>query len=119
VDRIIVLRAIAVGFFLYALYTASFLPGMLVAPMVPMLLIGTIAKTVLAFACAVGIWTGRPWAPTLVVLIGIVIAVLWLVYGFVLGIVAYLYGIAMAVTAVLLTLIMAAYIRGAPSSRVV
>ena len=113
------LRAIAVGFVLYALYTASFLPGMLVAPTVPILLFGTISKTVLAFACAVGIWTGRPWAPVLVMLTGIVIAVLWMVYGFVLGIVAYLYGVAMAVTAVLLTLIMAAYVRGAPSSRVV
>jgi hypothetical protein len=112
-----VLRVIAVGFFLYALYTASFVPGMLVAPVYPVLLIGTIAKTVLAFACGIGIWMGRSWAPALVVLTGIVIAVLWLFYGFVLGIVAYLYGIAMAVAAVLVAMILAVYVRGASSVR--
>jgi len=116
VDRATALRVIAVGFFLYALYTASFLPGMLVAPTAPIPLIGTIAKTLLAFACAVGIWTGKPWAPGIVVLTGIVIAVLWLLYGFVLGIVAYLYGIAIALLTILVTLLVAAYVRLKPNA---
>ena len=105
---------IAIGFFLYALYSASFVPGMVVAPAVPILLIGAIAKTALAFACGIGIWMGRSWAPALVVLTGIVVAVLWLIYGFVIGIVAYLYGIAMATVAILVALFVAAYVRLKP-----
>ena len=109
-------RGIAVGFFLYSLYTASFVPGMLVAPAMPILLIGAIAKTALAFACGIGIWMGRSWAPSLVVLTGMVVAVLWLIYGFVIGIVAYLYGIAMATVAILITLVVAGYVgRGRPA----
>jgi hypothetical protein len=92
VDRTTVLRVIAIGFFFYALYTASFLTGMLVGPTRPILLIGAVAKTALALACAIGIWTGQRWAPAVIVLAGLVIAVLWLLYGFVLGFVAYLYG---------------------------
>jgi len=107
---------IAVGFLLYALYTASFLTGMLVAPTSPILLIGTLAKTLLALACAFGIWTRQRWAPAIVVLIGIVIAVLWLLFGFVLGIVAYLYGVAMAVVAILVTMLLSAYIRLKPDA---
>ena len=106
------LRVIAIGFFFYALYTASFLTGMLAGPTSPILLMGTVAKTLLAVACAIGIWTGQRWAPAVVVLTGIVIAVLWLLYGFLLGIVAYLYGVAMAVLAVLVMLLVAAYVRG-------
>jgi hypothetical protein len=116
VDRTTVLRVIAVGFFFYALYTASFLIGMVVAP-APILLIGTLAKAVLAIACGVGIWTAQRWAPAMIVLTGIVIAVLWLVYGFVLGIVAYLYGIAMALMAIIVTTLVAAYVRLKPVAR--
>jgi len=116
VDRTIALRVIAFGFFLYALYTASFLLGMVAAPTSPILLIGTLAKTVLALACAFGIWTKQPWAPAAVVLIGVVIAVLWLVYGFVLGVVAYLYGVAMAVLAIVVTMLVAAYVRLNPGA---
>jgi hypothetical protein len=112
-----VLRLIAVGFFVYAVYSGSFLPAMLVAPTSAILLIGTLAKTALAVACGVGIWTGQPWAPAIVVLTGIVIAVLWLLYGFVLGIVAYLYGVAMAVVAILVTMLVAAYVGLRPAAR--
>jgi hypothetical protein len=116
VDRTTVLRVIAVGFFFYALYTASFLIGMVIAPS-PILLIATLSKTALAIACGVGIWTGQRWAPAMVVLTGIVIAVSWLLYGFVLGIVAYLYGIAMALMAIIVTILLAAYVRLTPAAR--
>jgi hypothetical protein len=113
------LRGIAVGFFFYALYAASFLPGMLVAPTAPILLIGTVAKTALAFACGIGTWTGQRWAPAIVILTGVVIAALWLSYGFVLGIVAYFYAVAMAVVAVVVSIVVAGYVkRGAPVGHV-
>jgi hypothetical protein len=116
VDRTIALRVIAVGFLLYGVYTASFLTGMLVAPASPILLIGTLAKTLLALACALGIWTRQRWSPAIVVLLGIVVAVLWLLYGFILGIVAYLYGVAMAVVAILVMMLVAAYVRLKPDA---
>jgi hypothetical protein len=115
-DRTTVRRGIAIAFFLYAVYTASFVPGMLVAPAVPILLLGAIAKTALALACGIGIWTRQSWAPALVVLTGIVVAVLWLIYGFVLGIVAYLYGVAMSAVAVLVAIVVANYVRLRPDA---
>lgn len=115
-DRTTALRVIAIGFFFYALYTASFLTGMLAAPTSPILLIGTVAKTLLAVACGIGIWTRQHWAPAIVALTGIVIAVMWLLYGFVLGIVAYLYGVAMALVAILVAMLVAAYVRLKPDA---
>jgi len=115
-DRTAVLRGIAIAFLLYGLYAASFVPGLVVAPAVPILLMGTLAKAALACAAALGVWTGRPWAPTAIVLTGVVIAALWLFEGFVLGIVAYLYALGAAVLAVLVTFVAAAYVRGRTGS---
>jgi len=116
VDRTIVLRVIAIGFFLYALYTASYLVGMVAAPS-PILLIGALAKTALAVASGVGIGTGQRWAPVIVVLTGVVIAAVWLLYAFALGIVPYLYGIAMALLALFVTMLVAVYVRMRPTAR--
>jgi hypothetical protein len=111
VDRTTLLRVIAIGFLLYGIYNALLLPAMLVAPATPILLIGTIAKATLACVAAFGVWTGKRWAPAVVVLTGVVIAVLWLLYGFVLGIVAYLYAVAMAALALVLTIVLASLCR--------
>src|SRR5690349_10847764 len=75
----------------YGLYAASYIPGLLVGTVPPILLIGRVVEAVLAFAAAVGVWTRRGWAPACVLALAVAIAVMWLVESFVLGIVAYLY----------------------------
>ena len=67
VDRTTLLRLIAIGFLIYALYNALVLLGMLVAPTATILLLGTIAKTALAFIVAFGVWSRKPWAPASIV----------------------------------------------------
>jgi hypothetical protein len=109
-DRTTVRGGIALAFLLYGLYAASFVPGLVVAPSVPILLIGALAKAALACAAAFGVWTGRPWAPAAIVLAGVVIAALWLIEAFVLGIVAYLYALGAAVLAIVVTFAAAAYL---------
>jgi len=109
-DRTTVRGGIALAFLLYGLYVASFIPGLVVAPAVPILLIGALAKAALALVAAFGVWTGRSWAPAAMVLTGLVIAVLWLIEGFVLGIVAYLYALSAAVFAIVVTFLAAAYL---------
>ena len=89
---------------------------MLVAPTAPVILAGTIAKMALAAIAAFGVWTGKSWAPAVIVLTGVVLAALWLTYGFVLGIVAYLYAIAIAGLTLLLMIVAAAYVQRGPSS---
>jgi hypothetical protein len=116
VDRTTLLRVIAIGFLFYGVYNLLLLPAMLVAPTAPVLLLGTVAKTVLAAIAAFGVWTGRSWAPTVIVLTGVVIAALWLTYGFVLGLVAYLYAIVIAGLALLLMIVAAAYVQRGSSS---
>lgn len=106
-DRTTLLRIIAIGFLLYGVYNALLLPAMLVAPTAPAVLIGTIAKTALALVAAFGVWTSARWAPAVIVLMGVAIAVLWLLYGFVLGIVAYLYAVVIAGLTLLLMIVLA------------
>jgi hypothetical protein len=116
VARTTLLRVIALGFLLYGVYNAFLLPAMLVAPTAPVLLVGTLAKTALAAIAAFGVWTGRSWASTVIVLTGVVIAALWLTYGFVLGLVAYLYAIVIAGLALLVMIVTAAYVQRGSSS---
>src|SRR5579871_5106128 len=102
---------IAVLFFAYAIYTASFVPALVVAP-VPILLVGTLAKAILACAAAIGIWTRQRWAGTAVILTGVAIAAVWLLEAFALGIVPYLYAVGAAVMAVGVTVAIATFLPG-------
>ncbi len=107
-------KLIALLFVAYAVYTASFVPALIVAPVV-ILLFGTLAKAILALVAAVGVWTERPWAGTLVILTGVAIAVVWLLDAFALGIVPYLYAIGAALVAVVVAIAIATYLqRGQP-----
>jgi hypothetical protein len=85
----------------YGLYVGSFLPAMLAAPIAPVLPVAYLLQTILAFAAAVGIWQRRSWAPTLILVLGTVVAATWLVEAFALGIVAYLRAVGVAVLAVI------------------
>jgi uncharacterized membrane protein AbrB (regulator of aidB expression) len=83
----------------YGVYVASYVPGMLVGPPAPVLLVAFALQAVLALAAAVGVWRRQGWAAGVVMLLGISIAATWLVEAFVLGIVAYLRAFVIAVIA--------------------
>ena len=109
-DRSTALLLIAVALACYGVYSAAYVPAMLVGQPVPLLLIGFVLQAVCALAAAVGVWRGQPWAAGVVLLLGVTIAARWLVEGFVLGIVAYLHAMLVAVLAIVVALIIAAYV---------
>src|SRR5690242_15558487 len=96
----------------YGLYTASYIPGLVVAPVPPILLIGRILEAVFGFASAFGVWTGTRWAPLTILALGLTIALMWLIEAFVLGIVAYLNAVAAAAIVAILFMAGAMYVQG-------
>jgi len=101
-------------------YTAAYVPAMLIGPPMPLLLIGFVLQVVCALAAAIGVWRGWPWAAGVVLLLGVSIAGTALIEGFVLGIVAYLRALLVAVLAIVVAVIIVAYVhqwRG-PVSRI-
>lgn len=110
-DRATVLLLIALGLAGYGVYTAAYVPAMLIGHPVPLLLIGFVLQAVFALAAAVGVWRGWPWASAAVLLLGVSIAATWLIEAFVLGIVAYLHALLIAILAIVVALLIAAYVR--------
>ena len=114
-DRSMVMLLIAVALAGYGLYIAAFVPGMLVGPPVPLLLIGFVLQAVFGLAAAFGVWRGQHWAAAATVLLGLSIAATSLVEAFVLGIVAWLHALLVAILAIVITLMVAAYIQRGPA----
>ena len=112
VNRSTVLLLIAISLAGYGIYRALYLPGMLVGPPVPLLLVGFLLQAVLGVVAGVGVWRGAPWAPLAIVLLGASTAATALVEAFVLGVIAYLGALLEAVVAILASLLVAAYVRG-------
>jgi len=119
-DRSTTLVVIAIALAGYGVYTAAYVPAMLVGPPMPLLLSGFVLQVVCAIAAAIGIWRGRPWAAGVVALLGVSIAATALIEGFVLGIVAYLRALLVAVLALVVAMMIAAYLnqRRGPLSRI-
>jgi hypothetical protein len=111
-DRSTALLLIAGTLAGYGVYTAAHVPGMLIGPPLPLLLIGFVLQAVCAFVAAVGVWRRQSWAAGVVVLLGAIIAVTWLVEAFVFDIVPYLQAILVAVLAIVVALLIAAYLNG-------
>ena len=110
IDRPTALLLIAGALVGYAVYIGAHVPGMLIGPPLPLLLIGFVLQVVCAVAAAVGVWRRQSWAAGLVVLLGAIIAVTWLIEGFVLDIVPYLKALMVAVLAIVGALLVAAYV---------
>ena len=106
------LPLIAIALASYGIYQALFIPGMLVGPPVPLLLVGFLLQAVFGIVAGVGVWRGARWAAVAIVLLGASIAATALVEGFILWIVAYLRALLEAVAAVVVTLLIAAYVNG-------
>ena len=117
-DRSSALLLIAVVLAAYGVYIGAYVPPMLLARPVPLVLIGFLLQAVCALAAAVGVWRRQSWAAGIVVLLGVTIAATWLIEGFVFGIVPYLYALLVAVLAIVVALIVAAYLTRQPGPRV-
>jgi hypothetical protein len=94
----------------YGVYTALYIPAMLVGAPAPLLLIGFLAQAVCALAAAFGLWTNRGWAGVVIVLLGISITATQL-FEVLLGIVPYMRAVLISVLAIAGSLALAAYVR--------
>jgi hypothetical protein len=111
VDRSAALPLIALLLAGYGLYTALYLPGLLVGSPAPLLLMCFIAQVVFALAAAVGVWRDQRWAAAPVLLLGASIVATQLI-EVLLGIVPMLRAVLIAVLALVAAFLVAAYVRG-------
>jgi hypothetical protein len=92
----------------YGVYTAVYLPGMLVGPPMPLLVIAFVAQVACALIAAAGLWTDRPWAPVAVGLFAASIVATQLI-EVLLGITPYLRAVLISVLAIVGALLLATY----------
>lgn len=107
---------IAFSLAVFGIYRGVYVPGMLVGPLVPLLLVGFVLQAVFAILAAFGVWRGATWAPVAILLLGASVAATAL-FEVLLGIVAPLRALFEAGLALLVTFLMAAYVRRDGSSR--
>ena len=103
------LSLIAVGLAGYGVYTALYLPAMLVGPPMPLLVICFLAQVVCALAAAIGLWIGQRWAAAAVLLLAASIAATQLI-EVLLGILPYLRAVLVAVLAIVAALLFVSYL---------
>ena len=102
---------IGVSLVAFGVYRALYVPGMLVAPQVPLLLVGFVLQAVLGIVAGVGVWRGARWAALAVGLLCASMVATDLVEVFV-GIIAYLRALLEAVLAILVAILVIRYLRG-------
>lgn len=106
---------IAFSLAVFGIYRAVYVPGMLVGPLVPLLLVGFVLQAVFGILAAIGVWRGATWAPFVILLLGASVAATAL-FEVLLGVLAPLRAVFDAVVAILVAVLMAAYVRRAASS---
>lgn len=112
-----ILSLVALALAAYGVYTALYVPAMLVGPSMPLLLICFIVQVVCALAAGIGIWRRRGWAGTAVLLLGAAITATQII-EVLLGILPYLRAVLVSVLAIIAALVVAAYVnRAQPISR--
>jgi|SRR4029453_3229471 hypothetical protein len=109
-DRSVALPLIALVLAGYGIWTALYLPGLLIGPVSVLLLICFIAQAVFAIVAAVGVWGDQRWAWAPVILLGASIAATQLV-EILLGIVPFLRAVLLAVLAIVAAILLSAYLR--------
>jgi hypothetical protein len=109
-NRSTTLRLIAIALLGFGIYRALYLPGMLVAPAVPLLLVAFFLQALFGIAAGVGVWRHAPWAA---LAIGLLAASIVATAGIevVFGLIAYLRALLDAAVAVLVAIFLIAYIR--------
>lgn len=109
-NRSTTLLLIAIALVGYGVYRALYLPGMLVDPQVPLLLIVFLLQAVFAIAAGLGVWRRASWAPIAVGLLGASIVATALT-ELVLGLVAGFRALLEAGLAALVTVLLVSFIR--------
>ncbi len=97
----------------YGVYTALYIPAMLVGPPAPLLLIGFLAQVACALAAGVGLCTNRSWAGVALILLGGSIAATQL-FELLIGVVPLARALVIAVAALVAALLLARWIRTVP-----
>ncbi len=105
------IAGIAIGLGLYGIYIASFLPGLLVGPPVPLMILGFGLQAAAAVLAAIGVWMGLAWGTVAVLILGAAIAFTSLSEAFLLGIVSYDHALAVSLAGLLMTILIAMYLR--------
>lgn len=109
-NRSTALLLIAITLVAFGIYRALYLPGMLIDPQVPLLLIVFFLQAAFAIAAGIGVWRRASWATLAVGLLGASIVATALV-EVVLGVIAALRALLDAGAAVLLTILIITFIR--------
>jgi hypothetical protein len=97
----------------YGIYTALYLPPMLLGPPMPFLIVAFVWQVVAALAAAVGVWRGQRWASTAVLLLGAGIVATQLI-EVALGVPPYLRAVMVSTLAIIGALVLASYVRRSP-----
>ena len=109
-NRSTALLLIAIALVGFGIYRALYLPGMLVATQVPLLLVAFLLQAVFAIAAGVAVWRRASWAPLAIGLLGASIVATALI-EVLLGIIAALRALLDAGLAVLLSILLIAFVR--------
>lgn len=109
-NRSTALLLIAIALVGFGIYRALYLPGMLVAPQVPLLVIVFLLQAVFAIAAGVGVWLRASWAPLAIGLLGASVVATSMVEVF-LGVIAVLRAVLDAGLAVVISVLLIASVR--------
>ena len=109
-NRSTALLLIAIALVGFGIYRALYLPGMLVAPQVPVLLVVFALQAAFGIAAGVGVWRRASWAPLAIALLGASIVATALI-EVLLGVIAALRALLDAGLAVLLSILLIAFVR--------
>lgn len=115
-NRSTALLVIAIGLIGLGIYRALYVPGMLVDPQVPLLLVAFVAQAVFGIVAGVGVWRRARWAPLAIGLLCASIVATDLIAIF-LGIVAYLYALLEVVVAIVVAILLIGYVREGGDAR--
>jgi hypothetical protein len=110
VNRSTALLLIAITLLGFGIYRALYLPGMLVDPQVPLLLIAFFLQAASAIAAGIGVWRRASWATLAIGLLGASIVATALI-ELLLGVIAALRALLDAGVAVLLTILISTFVR--------
>jgi len=116
VNRSTTLALIAIALAGFGIYRALYLPGMLVDPQVPLLLVAFLLQAVFGIVAGVGVWRRARWASLAIGLLCASIVAEALIEVMI-GIIAYLRALLDAVVAIVVAILLVRYVRdqdGAP-----
>jgi hypothetical protein len=109
-----ILSLVALALSAYGVYTALYVPAMLVGPSMPLLVICFVAQVICALAAAIGIWGRRSWTGAALLVLAAAITATQLI-EVLLGILPYLRAVLVSVLAIVAALVLAAYVKRAQS----